>query len=416
MNQLQITEQFIHTELYKLCDGEATRQIVSKYSPKARWKPADIFRPIIEACLEHTSIEDVCSTPDNPSADTVHTRCGELDLRQTERLVNEWIRDISSRLQFPKNTYITISIDLHQRPYYGRPNKEWVTGMKLKKGTNYSVTFLVATLTTRTKRCPLAVRLLTKTRTKQKAALINEVLSELGLWLPIKRVLLDRGFCQDDIIQLLEDRGVDWIIAAIRRTETQRAFREIRDCVHTLAKQAGVDVNDKLALGQWARKQGLDVFRVESIRIRKEGTPVLLIATFVRQRTRHRDPRKRWRYGLFLYLTNLRVSARYLVKLYGKRWGIETDLRCINDFQAVTNSILPQLRLILFGLAMFFDALWVVYSIYQNILTELGDILVDQETQFRVKFHYELVCTARWFCRWLRKEILPQLTFQRGDA
>lgn len=65
---------------------------------------------------------------------------------------------------------------------------------------------------------------------------------------------------------------------------------------------------------------------------------------------------------------------------------------------------------------MFFDALWVVYSIYQNILTELGDILVDQETQFRVKFHYELVCTARWFCRWLRKEILPQLTFQRGDA
>ncbi len=416
MNQLQTTEQFIHTELYKLCDGEATKRIIGEYSTKAIWKPADIFRTIIEACLEHTSIEDVCSTPNNPSADTVHTRCGELDLRQTENLVNEWITEISSRLQFRKNTYITISIDLHQRPYYGKPNKEWVTGMKLKQGTHFGITFLVATLTTRTKRCPLAVRLMTKTRMKHKAVLINEMLSELSLWLPIRRVLLDRGFCQEDIIRLLEERKLDWIIAAIRRNETRVAFREIRDCVHTLAKQAGVDIDDKLALGRWARKQGLDVFRVESIKLRKEGLPVPLIAVFVRQRTRNPIPQKRWRYGLFLYLTNLRVSARYLVKLYSKRWGVETDLRCISDFHAVTNSILPQLRLILFGLAMYFDALWVIYSVYQNILAERGDISVDQSTQFLVKFHYELVCIARWFCRWLRTEILPLLTFRGGDA
>ncbi|MFQ5981720.1 MAG: hypothetical protein ACE5OZ_26555, partial [Candidatus Heimdallarchaeota archaeon] len=188
MNQPKITEQFISDELYKLCDGEATRQIVGEYDPKAIWKPADIFRAIIEACLEHTSIEDICSAPDNPSADTIHTRCGELDLSQTERLVNEWVIEISSRLQFPKNAYITISFDLHQRPYYGKPNQEWVTGMKRKKGTNYAVTFLVVTLTTRTKRCPLAVRLMTKTRMKQKATLIQEILSDLRLWLPLRRV------------------------------------------------------------------------------------------------------------------------------------------------------------------------------------------------------------------------------------
>ena len=151
MYQLKINGQFIHTELYKLCDGESTRQISSEYSPKAIWKPADIFRTIFEACLEHTSIENICSTPETPSADTIHTRCGELDLNQTERLVNEWATEISSRLQFPKKTYLTMSIDLYHRTYYGNPNKEWVAGMKRKKGTNYAVTNLVVTLTVRTK-------------------------------------------------------------------------------------------------------------------------------------------------------------------------------------------------------------------------------------------------------------------------
>lgn len=411
MTVTETTEKFIQHELYKLCDGEATRHIVGEYPATSTWTVADVFRPIIEACLEHTSIEDICSSPENPSADTVHKRCNELPWQKAEQLVNEWVTDVSSRICLPKRAFITISFDLHQRPYYGDPSPEWVTGMKRKKGTNYAVTFLLVTITTRNIRCPLVVKLMTKSRMKMKAVMIDEILSELALRLPVRRVLLDRGFCQEDIINLLEDRGLEWVIAAIRKSGVKVAYQAIKTCVETLAKQAGVNVEDKLELGRWARKQGIDVFRVESVTIRKKGTPVPLIAAYVRQRTRKKDPTKRWIYCLFLYLTNLSCSARYIVKLYGKRWMIETDIRCINDFQAVTNSKLPSLRMLLFGLAVFFDALWVIFSVCENRMTELDPFPIDNVTQFLYKFCYRLICIARWFCRWLRKEILPLVCF-----
>lgn len=119
MNNSKTTEKFIRNEIYKLCDGEATRQIVGEYPANCKWKPKDIFRTIIEACLEHTSINDISSTPETPSSDTIYKRCGELTWQEAEQLVNEWVTDISSRLCLPKKAVSTISFDFHSRPILG---------------------------------------------------------------------------------------------------------------------------------------------------------------------------------------------------------------------------------------------------------------------------------------------------------
>ena len=95
---------------------------------------------------------------------------------------------------------------------------------------------------------------------------------------------------------------------------------------------------------------------------------------------------------------------------------IETDYRCITDFQAITNSISPQLRIILFGLAVTLNVLWVVFSVLQNRLLKVGYFSIDEKTQFYVQLTFSLVCIARWFCRHLRDEILPLLTFQGGNT
>lgn len=407
---------FIENELYKLCDGEITRQFVGNYSTNSTWQPADIFRTIIGTCLEHTSLEDMCSAPETPSADTILRRCNELKWTDTEQLTNGWLFEIASRLQFPKKAKLTISIDIHSIPYYGNRSYFWVTGMKRKKGTNYAISFLTVTITTRKIRCPVAMRLMTKERMKDKLAVIEDILAELRVWLPITRVLMDRGFCQKDIITLLGEIGLEWLITAKHRGEVKKAHNEILQCIENLATEAGVNIKDRLALGKWARKQGLDTFRVEQVLTSKKGIRVPLVAALVRLKTNQRDSSQRFTYELFMYLTNLDVSARYIVKLYGKRWMIETDYRCINDFQAITNSISPQLRIILFGLAVTLNGLWVVFSILQNRLVKVGHFSIDENTRFYVQLTFRLVCIARWFCRYLRDEILPLLTFQGGDA
>lgn len=250
----------------------------------------------------------------------------------------------------------------------------------------------------------------------EKSFLIGEIIEELSLWLPAKRVLLDRGFCQTDVIEDLEARGLEFVIAAIRHGMVKVAAREIRTCVQELARQAGINISDSISLGQWSRKQGLDTFRVEHVFLKKRKTPVPLVAAFVRERFHNHDPLKRQRYQLYLYLTNINASARTIVKLYGKRWLIETDIRCINDFKAVTNSIKPQTRLFLYGLAMVFDALWVVLSSLINRIRYYEFDTITDETQFLIKQYNRLVCIGRSFNLWLRLILRSELRFQGGDA
>ena len=412
----KITKQFVQKELYKLCDGYDIKQSINKYSSKSTWQPQDIIKRMIHACLERTSLEDICSSTEGPSADTVHKRCSELQLEQAEQLVNGWLVEVVSRLRFHPNTKITIAFDLYDQPFYGETSHDWVIGTKRKKGTNYAVSYLVVTIATQNIRCPLAVRLMTKKRLKDKAALVSRILDDLFVWLPVKRVLFDRGFCQEDIIQLAKDRGLEYVIAAIRHSSIKQAAQIIQKTAQEHASLAGINVNDPLAVGQWVRQRGLDTFRVEHVSTGRNRKRVPLVAAFVLKRARNRDPLKRRVYCLYLYLTNTKVSPRRVVKLYSKRWIVETDIRCTNDFRAVTNSTSPQLRLLLYGLAMIFNALWIVFSTLINRLNDLSIHSIDYDTIFCIKQADELVCIARWFVRFMRREIFPLLCFQGGVA
>ena len=412
----QITKQFIQAELYKLCAGYDTSKIIGKYSSKSTWQPYDIIKRLVQVCLERTSLEDICSTNNGPSADTIHKRCAELHFDQTEQLVNGWLIEVVSRLKFHPKTKITLAFDLYNQPYYGNSSYAWVTGVKRKKGTNYAISYLVVSVATQNIRCPVAVRLMTKERLKRKADIVSEILDDLFVWLPVKRVLFDRGFCQESIIQLVEDRGLEYIIAAIRHSRIKQAAQTIQETVQTLASQAGVNTADSLSLGRWLRQKGLDTYRVEYVSTGKQRKPVPLVAAFVRRRTYYKNPYKRATYSLFLYLTNTTVSPRTVVKLYSKRWIVETDIRCTNEFKAITNSTKSQLRLLLYGLAMVFNALWIVYSTLIQRLEENQTFEISTETLVLIKQVDELVCIARWFIRFVRQEIFPQLCFRGGDA
>ncbi len=118
MHFKRTTNQALARDIYKVCDGEQTKTITGEYSPKSKWQPKDIIKTVIEACLQKTSLEDVCESKENPSADRIQDRINELELDQIDHLVNGWMNEQISRLRFHKNTILTISIDFHQQPYY----------------------------------------------------------------------------------------------------------------------------------------------------------------------------------------------------------------------------------------------------------------------------------------------------------
>lgn len=410
------TQLFIESELNKLCGSTITKEILGEFSCKSTWKVEDIINALLRSCLENTSIEDICSNEIGPSADTVHRRISGLEIDDIEKLINEWLAEVASRYKFHKNTKITVAFDLHEIPYYGERDKDWVTGMKRKKGTSYSLKFLQASIATGTIRLPLAVHLIDKNRIKEIPNYVDRILSDLNVWIEIKEVLLDRGFCNNEIINILERKNLEFIIAAVRHFDIKRAYETILQTVREMAFGSGIDIEDPIKLGKWARKNNLDEFYVDYVSTGRNLTPVRLVAVFVKQKTHNKDPLKRYTYNLFLYLTNKKCSARHIVKSYGKRWIIETDFRCTGDFKAYTNSRKFQARILLFGMATVLNALRVVTSTLIRREKEDKVVLITNETTFAIRQNETYMITGRRFKIWLRTKIRPMNGLKGGDA
>ena len=410
------TKKVLTRDIYKVCDGEQTKQVLGEYSSNSKWLPKDIIRTLFQACFLNTSLEDVCESKKTPSADRVQDRINELDLDQIDQLVNGWMNESISRLYFHPNTKITVAVDFHYQPYYGDRTPDWVIGMKAKQGTNFGICFVLVTIATNKIRCPIYTKLVTKKEHSDKVGLFSRIWSKLALNLSIKRVLLDRWFSYDPVLKFLQEKNLEYVIATRRGLSVKRAVGSIQECLQQLAEFSGINFTDRQALGVWVRKRGLDTFTVKHITLKEGGTPTILVAVFVRVKTRHSDPAKRWTYSLYLYITNCKVSPRYIVKLYGKRWIVETDIRCISTFKAVTNSISPQLRFLFFGLAVFLDLLWVFYSTLLNRFLDPYTQLDSSDYYVPIKQADTLQITARRFLRLLRQEISSLLAFHWRDA
>ena len=273
-----------------------------------------------------------------PSADTVHRRVANLNLEDLDEITNEWVQDISSRARFHRNTKITVSFDLHEISFYGDPDKEWIIGMKRKDGTSYAIKFLTATISTGTIRLPVAVIYLTKERNNKIPEYVESIINDLQLWLNVDKVYLDRGFCNNAIVEFLDFRGLEYVIAAKKNFDIKEAAETIEATVKEMAKESGVDFENEYKLGKWARRNKLDEFYVDYVSTGKGLHPIRLVAVYVRQRTHNKDPLKRWTYCLFLYITNIDCSARYIVKQYAKRWIIDCDvLRCLVEYRMRMN-------------------------------------------------------------------------------
>ena len=85
----EIVRQQVQSEINKLFELYVEGSNGWKYAKQAAWRPVDVFKRLVQADLEQTSIEDVCTDFEGCSADTVHRRISHLQFTSTVRVLIE---------------------------------------------------------------------------------------------------------------------------------------------------------------------------------------------------------------------------------------------------------------------------------------------------------------------------------------
>lgn len=214
-------------------------------------------------------------------------------------------------------TNVAVAFDWHDVRFYGKHDKEGVVGTKPKRGTSYAYCYLTASIITPGKRLVLAYIPLPSRDDLQQIVLplLDQVLQQVKT---ISYVAFDNGFQDGKLLQALINRNIPFIIPLRDTVKLKRRWRWKR-----YAKRFNYCTSDV-----W-----VDV--VEAV-----------------------DSK-----GLQYFLgTNLPSRPKRILKLYKKRWGIETSYRMIGQFSAKTTTDDYSVRVWCFVLAVLLYNVWVLLN------------------------------------------------------
>ena len=210
---------------------------------------------------------------------------------------------------------VALAFDWHDEPYYGKPVPGMV-GTQPKRGTCYAFSFLTASILTPGRRLVVCIVPLSS----------REGLSKLVLGLiariqrrvkGIRYVAFDNGFQSSELMLELQKRQVPFILPLRDTGKLERRRRWMR-----YAKRFSY------------RTEGVTVDVVEA-----------------------QDEK-----GQYFLATNIAASPNRILRLYKRRWGIETSYRKIREFLPKTTSRSWIVRIFNFIFACLIYNAWVVLN------------------------------------------------------
>jgi len=230
-----------------------------------------------------------------------------------------------------------VAVDLHDVPYYGdRASTPGVRRGQRKAGTDTYFTFATAVLLNHGCRYTVGLLPVQSPKPEPVVRLLLDQLRHAGL--RVRRLLLDRGFYAAEVVRLLQERRVPFIVPVIRRGRLG----------------AGGRASGTLAFFRKSRG-GLFTYRWRW-RGKKNGpeVEVQVAVTFAAGR---RGRRRRLVYACWGLGA---VGAPWVAAQYRRRFGIETSYRQLNEGLARTSSKDARVRLLLVGLALLLRNVWVL--------------------------------------------------------
>jgi hypothetical protein len=210
-----------------------------------------------------------------------------------------------------------IAFDWHDQPYYGSHQTQGVIGTKPKDGTSYAYSYLTISVITPKKRLVLAVLPL-KTRDNLPQVILPLLDCVMQYVKNLAYVAFDNGFQDSQLLHALIDRNVPFVIPLRDTVKLRKRWRWKRYAKRFSYNTQGVDVDVVEAVGS----KGLQYFLG----------------------------------------TNIAGRPKTILKLYKKRWGIETSYRMIGQFYPKTTSNSYAIRIFYFVLAVLLYNVWVLLN------------------------------------------------------
>jgi hypothetical protein len=301
---------------------------------KRKYTAQDILDVLLVAATQATSIEAVCrDMSEAPSPNTVRKLVDEAlpeDRTELEAKLNEaLVVRLPKKLLYKR---LACAIDLTLVNYYGQDDEE-VRRSKAKDGTSRFHCYASLYVLKRNKRYTLALTLMTKDE------LLLEVLKRLlkraeEIGLGIKRLLLDRGFDNNAVVQYLQEQSFTSIMPLTMRGKRAKALLKTKTCPEE------------------RRKSYQTSFTRSSRDYGEAGFPVYVACKYSRG--------KYGKHGIhacaYIVIGKLAMPPLQVHEEYRFRFGIESSYRAMNEVRAKTSS--TSALFLLVGLAFLLLNLW----------------------------------------------------------
>jgi len=299
----------------------------------------DLYKVLLGASVQRNTIETVCAEMvDAPVGSTIRGYLNEQlrveEVAQLEERLNQAL--VANLPKSIRRKPRVIAMDMHDRPYYGKTVQEeglWVRG-RAKNGTTRFYRIATAYVVIKGLRFTLAIRFVLPE--DKPVAVVQQLWDHVApLSIPLKYLLLDRGFAGIDVQNYIYEQGTPAIIACPIRgkkggTRALCRGRKSYRTQHTFSSNGG----------------------------RKQRTAELAVCRTFTTAKRTKRLKRRAMWQVFV-LIHLEMTPHQVIRSYRRRFGIETSYRCANKVRGWTTSPNPVLRFLLMALAVYLVNVWV---------------------------------------------------------
>ncbi len=329
--------------------------------PNARYGPWDFFHHLSTMCM-NGSCAEMAYQKAKARSRSIPLPSGRWLLGKIRSVRYDWMNIrcdrvlrrsvLHARRRGMLRRPVDVAIDFHKIGRYDKiKNMLFMIKSKYERGTCTFNSLATAHCTVAGSRLCLAAIL--ATRGDQKADLVSRLLDKCqGSGVRINLLTLDREFYTREVIRLLNDRGIRFLMPATRTGSVVEAIREHRAgrraavSWHTITSSSPRRV-EGFTLVIRPTKNARDIAEVET---GEKGDDVAITGD-------------RPAYHVFATNVPAHVVAGdpdRFVELYRQRWGIETGYRCYEEIRPKTTSRDESVRILLMFFPFLIYNAWVI--------------------------------------------------------
>lgn len=298
-------------------------------------KTRDLWLVLVTAAVRRSYIETVCNDlKDVPDGNTVRGYLKEqLTCNQIRTLQRDCNRALASQLPlWLREQPQEVAIDLHDDPYYGKDEPEWMCRGEARNGTTRFFRCATAYVMRQHQRFTLAVEFVHPD--DELAIIVKRLLRRVkALKIAVKRYYLDKGFCSIPVL---------------------KSFLKNPECSALVA----VPIRGKSG-GTRALCRGRTSYRTtHTFRSDKWGELTVPVAV-IRTVRILRDGRRQLEWLVYVLINAEEVPISRVRKLYRRRFGIESSYRLMEQVCGKTTAHNTALRFLWMGLALLLGNIWI---------------------------------------------------------